>query len=153
LAGKELEMPHYIELGAKLTESCFLMYAKQPSGLGPESAQVPSLTPLDKRWLMRPEVVESIFVLYRITKNIKYRQWGLQIARSIEQHSKLENGMAVINNVGVLPIEHNDRQKSYFLAETLKYLYLLFCEEKYISLDEFVFNTEAHPLPIIKSGL
>ena len=33
--------------------------------------------------------------------------------------------------------------QSLFLAETLKYLYLLF------SLDEWVFNTEAHPLKIV----
>lgn len=52
-----------------------------------------------------------------------------------------------------VPPENNDRQESFFLAETVKYLYLLFCREDYISLDEFVFNTEAHPLPIIKSGL
>jgi hypothetical protein len=39
---------------------------------------------------------------------------------------------------------------SYFLAETLKYLYLLFIEEDLISFDDWVFNTEAHPLPIFK---
>jgi Glycosyl hydrolase family 47 len=32
------------------------------------------------------------------------------------------------------------------MAETLKYLYLLFSEDDVISLDKFVFNTEAHPL-------
>ena len=37
---------------------------------------------------------------------------------------------------------------SYFLAETLKYLYLLFSEEDIIPLDQWVFNTEAHPLPV-----
>lgn len=39
---------------------------------------------------------------------------------------------------------------SFFLAETLKYLYLLFHpdSETMIPLDEYVFNTEAHPLPI-----
>jgi mannosyl-oligosaccharide alpha-1,2-mannosidase len=38
--------------------------------------------------------------------------------------------------------------QSYFLAETLKYLYLLFSPSSVIPLDEWVFNTEAHPLRI-----
>ena len=39
-------------------------------------------------------------------------------------------------------------QQSFFLAETLKYLYLLFSDDDLISLDQWVFNTEAHPLPV-----
>lgn len=30
----------------------------------------------------------------------------------------------------------------------LKYLYLLFSEEDLVPLDKWVFNTEAHPLPV-----
>ncbi|OMJ11957.1 Mannosyl-oligosaccharide 1,2-alpha-mannosidase MNS1 [Smittium culicis] len=41
----------------------------------------------------------------------------------------------------------------FFLAETLKYLYLLFSPTDYISLEDFVFNTEAHPLKKIKYPL
>jgi len=42
--------------------------------------------------------------------------------------------------------------QSFFLAETLKYLYLLFSPTSVISLDEWVFNTEAHPLRIVTRG-
>lgn len=38
--------------------------------------------------------------------------------------------------------------ETFFLGETLKYFYLLFSEDSLIPLDSFVFNTEAHPLPI-----
>jgi len=39
--------------------------------------------------------------------------------------------------------------ESFWLAETLKYLYLLFEDDPTVfSFDEWVFNTEAHPLPI-----
>ena len=41
---------------------------------------------------------------------------------------------------------------SYFLAETLKYLYLLFSEEDIIPLDKWVFNTEAHPFPVFSAS-
>jgi len=40
----------------------------------------------------------------------------------------------------------NDEQESFWLAETLKYLYLIFDDPERLSLDEWVFNTEAHPL-------
>ena len=43
----------------------------------------------------------------------------------------------------------DDMMQSFFLAETLKYLYLLFSPPSVISLDEWVFNTEAHPLRIV----
>lgn len=42
-----------------------------------------------------------------------------------------------------------DKMESFFLGETLKYLYLLFSDDAdLLSLDAYVFNTEAHPLPI-----
>lgn len=31
---------------------------------------------------------------------------------------------------------------------TFQYLYLLFSDDELISLDQWVFNTEAHPIPI-----
>jgi len=46
--------------------------------------------------------------------------------------------------------QKDNLQQSFFLAETLKYLYLLFSEDDLIPLDQYVFNTEAHPLPIFK---
>lgn len=43
----------------------------------------------------------------------------------------------------------DNMMQSFFLAETLKYLYLLFSPPSLIPLDEWVFNTEAHPLKIV----
>ncbi len=42
----------------------------------------------------------------------------------------------------------DDVQQSYFMAETLKYLYLLFSDDSTLPLDQWVINTEAHPLPV-----
>ena len=39
--------------------------------------------------------------------------------------------------------------ETFFLGETLKYLYLLFGDDpSVLPLDQWVFNTEAHPLPV-----
>ena len=49
-----------------------------------------------------------------------------------------------------MPPPKRDKMESFWLAETLKYLYLLFddSEPPILPLDQYVFNTEAHPLPI-----
>lgn len=52
--------------------------------------------------------------------------------------------------VKVLRAPQTDDQESFWLAETCKYFYLLFSDVDLISLDEFVLNTEAHPLRLVK---
>lgn len=65
---------------------------------------------------------------------------------------QVEGGYAGLRSVTVLPPIHDDTQQSFFLAETLKYLYLLFSPADVMPLDEWVFNTEAHPLKILPAG-
>jgi len=36
--------------------------------------------------------------------------------------------------------------ESFFFAETLKYLYLLFAPPSALNFDSIIFNTEAHPM-------
>ena len=57
-----------------------------------------------------------------------------------------------IKDVRKAPPRHDDTQQSFFLAETLKYLYLMFGSAEEVSLSEWVFNTEAHPMRIMKEG-
>lgn len=47
-----------------------------------------------------------------------------------------------ILDVDKVPVTHEDRMETFWIAETLKYLYLLFSEESLIPLDRYVFNTE-----------
>ncbi len=142
-----------LTLAAELTDTCYQMYHRQTAGVSPEKCQVPSLEPAqgESHYLLRPEVVESIFILWRITKDPKYRRWGYEIALNIEKHCKIPSGgyagLADVKNPGTA---FNDRQESFFLAETLKYLFLLFGPDEILPLDKWVFNTEGHPLPIIK---
>ncbi|PJF18924.1 alpha-1,2-Mannosidase [Paramicrosporidium saccamoebae] len=139
-----------LELAGQLTESCYMMYRKQRVGLSPEFININTMRPTLHRtyWSMRPETIESIFVLWRITKDPKYRRWGYEIALAIEKYAKVDGGYAGIENILSSPFQRIDRQESYFLAETLKYLYLLFGPNDVLPLDQWVFNTEAHPFPI-----
>ncbi|GJJ13259.1 hypothetical protein Clacol_007510 [Clathrus columnatus] len=105
--------------------------------------------PYDARYILRPETVESLFIAYRLTGNNYYREFGWRIFKSIEKHCKIpEGGYASILHVDTIPVTYEDKMETFLMSETLKYLYLLFSDDSVLPLDKFVFNTEAHPLPI-----
>lgn len=106
----------------------------------------------DAHNLLRPETVESLFYLYRLTGDNKYREWGWKIFQAFETYAKLDDGYSSINSVKTTSVSYRDKMESFFLGETLKYFYLLFDDRDTMSLDKWVFNTEAHAFPIIRDG-
>lgn len=160
-----------LKLAEDLAKTCFEMYSVTSTGLAPEIAYFHTedyfeqgldggnksseymndiiIKYADRHNLLRPETVESLFVLYRITENPKYREWGWQIFEAFEKHTKVDSGgYSSLDDVTRLPPQRRDKMETFFLGETLKYLYLLFADSTVIPLDKFVFNTEAHPFPI-----
>lgn len=150
----------HMELAKELLETCHQMYVQMETGLSPEIAHfnlLPStgrdveVKPADRHNLLRPETVESLFYLYRYTHEAKYRDWGWEILQSFNKYTRVDTGgYSSISNVRD-PVSPGPRDKmeSFFLGETLKYLFLLFSDdEDLVSLDKYVFNTEAHPLPL-----
>ncbi|KAJ8689444.1 hypothetical protein PTI98_012347 [Pleurotus ostreatus] len=169
-----------------LAYTCYVTYADQRTGLGPDGVQfdeggtrwvealgeweaegraggVPPgvnevLPEQDKEkrdyqdsssvYILRPETVESFFVLWKTTGDVKWRERGWAVFQALEKHARVQNGYASVHDVDEVPAVPNDDMPSYFLAETLKYLYLLFAEADIVPLDKWVFNTEAHPLPV-----
>jgi mannosidase alpha-like ER degradation enhancer 2 len=69
---------------------------------------------------------------------------GRTFFEGLVTHCRTDNGYTTLKSV--VTKEKGDLMPSYFLAETLKYLYLLFAPEKTLDPDAVVFNTEAHPL-------
>ena len=68
---------------------------------------------------------------------------------ALEKHAKVAGGgYSGVRDVTVVPPTLDDSQPSWLLAETFKYLFLLFSEDSALDLDEFVLNTEAHPLRV-----
>lgn len=150
---KSSSNPKAMEAAAGITQTCHNMYSRQQYGLSPEKVRMSDFQAYDggsSYYIQRPEAVESMFYMWRLTKEQKYRDWGWEVAQSIEKHCHVDNGYSGINNINSSPVNLNDNQESFFLAETLKYLYLLFSDDSLISLDDYVFNTEAHPIPIVK---
>jgi mannosyl-oligosaccharide alpha-1,2-mannosidase len=104
----------------------------------------------DRRYILRPEAIESVFVMYRVTGNKTYPEKAWQMFQSIQNITRTEFANAALSDITATGIDglppKDDRMESFWLAETLKYFYLIFSEPSLISLDEYVLNTEAHPL-------
>jgi len=141
-----------------LTYTCYQMYASSPTGLSPESIQnltapsnqdfIPS--PRGKFYLLRPETVESLYILNFLTGDPIYREWAWEIFEAIETFCKTSIAYAQFEDVTNPTKEPKDSMESFFPAETLKYLYLIFDPESEVDiLTKHVFNTEAHPLRFI----
>ncbi|KAL2870820.1 glycoside hydrolase family 47 protein [Aspergillus lucknowensis] len=99
----------------------------------------------DPRYMLRPEAIESVFIMYRITGDKKYQDAAWRMFKNIEKTTRTKYAHAAINDVRKTKPAQIDYMESFWLAETLKYFYLIFSEPDLISLDEYVLNTEAHP--------
>ncbi|XP_061907859.1 ER degradation-enhancing alpha-mannosidase-like protein 2 [Entelurus aequoreus] len=131
----------------------------------PEFYSIPQGHSVDKRegYPLRPELMESAMYLFRATGDHTYLQLGLDALESIEKIAKTPCGYASVKDVRDHQLDN--RMESFFLAETLKYLYLLFDPAHFLhgggaesweeggedgecvlSAGGYIFNTEAHPL-------
>ncbi|XP_076180767.1 ER degradation-enhancing alpha-mannosidase-like protein 2 isoform X2 [Ptiloglossa arizonensis] len=134
-------------------------------GFTPEFYNIPQAEAGTDRegYPLRPELIESVMYLYRATGDPYLIQVGVDILRSLQHSAKTTCGYATINDVR----DHRkaDRMESFFLAETTKYLYLLFDLDNFIhnsgqkgeiiqtqwgqcivDAGGYIFNTEAHPI-------
>ena len=142
---------HHLALAASLATTCWQMYARQPTGIAPERVKHMdmSLSQTDTReYILRPEAAESFFILHQLTGKSMYREWGWTMFQSFEKHLRVEHGYAALRDVRSASSGYLDRMESFWIAETLKYLYMLQEVEPTIPLDKWVLNTEAHPFPL-----
>ena len=97
-------------------------------------------------WLGRPEFIESNYHLYTVTKDPYYLYVGKMILQDIKRRCLAPCGWSGLQDVRTG--ELNDRMESFFLSESVQYLYLLFDTEHPLhSLDNsWIFSTEGHPL-------
>ena len=143
-----------LQTAKALTYTCYQMYARMNTGISAEFVQfVP-----DKdfeigrgapHYLLRPEAVESFFVLNQLTGDPIYREWGWEVFMALEKYCKTEIAYGSLHDVSQVGASPEDKMESFFLAETLKYLYLLQDPDTEVDiLNKHVFNTEAHPTRI-----
>lgn len=130
------------------THELLYQVMRRHNGLMPEAW---SLTDFQVHWgqhFIRPEFVESTYFLYKATGDPHYLEVGREVLRAVQKFTRTPCGFAAVKDVRTGTQE--DRMDSFVLAETFKYLYLLFSTKSdlILDLDEFVFTTEAHLLPL-----
>ncbi|KAJ2762692.1 hypothetical protein IWQ56_004990 [Coemansia nantahalensis] len=173
LASRLVGSDSYFKLAEDLLEAGYSVFAEMPSSLGAEAVRfvrqnVPSdyqlLSPaaqaqVDKYgivlarpyYMLRPELIESLFYMYRLTGKTVYADRAWAIWQGIQRNCRVPNGYVGTADVSVdastTGVRNTvDSTESFFYAETFKYLYLIFADQDTLSLDDWVFTTEAHPL-------
>ncbi|KAF2667621.1 mannosyl-oligosaccharide 1,2-alpha-mannosidase IC [Microthyrium microscopicum] len=165
LGGRLFSNNTHIDVGTKLTNGCVWAYRHSPIGIMPERFSMnacPTLEPCDwdphqqsaftnigdGKYALRPEAIESMLYLYRITGDTKLQDIAWEMFQSIDKYTRTDFANAAIKDTQMPYPEKEDSMESFWMAETLKYFYLIFSEPDLVSLDDYVFNTEAHPFRI-----
>mmetsp|Transcript_117309 Transcript_117309/g.190906 ORF Transcript_117309/g.190906 Transcript_117309/m.190906 type:complete len:520 (+) Transcript_117309:42-1601(+) len=153
----------WLPTGIEITRTCFEMYKQSSTGLAPETVYFEKasmhgpdqhyMRGSDRHYRLRPETLESLFYLHRITGNTTYREWSWTIFQAINNKTKTKYGFAEVYDV-LEVAEHasqnlEDSEETWMGAETLKYALLTQLPTTALPLEKFVFNTEAHPLPSV----
>ncbi|KAL5589076.1 hypothetical protein FOBRF1_015604 [Fusarium oxysporum] len=106
-------------------------------------------------YILRPETIESLYYAYRATGDHKYQDWAWEAFEALNRMCKIEGGYTGLKSVMKTKDDKTrkfvDKMESFWLAETLKYLYLMFAEDSELQVRsdgkmKYVLNTEAHPL-------
>jgi mannosidase alpha-like ER degradation enhancer 2 len=133
-----------LERAGRLEDSCFSMWNSY--GIEPEVIDYSTMEVEEPGYQLRPEIAESAYYLSHATHDPKYLEMGKAIFEDLVRFCRTEHGYTVLGSV--VTKEKCDLMPSYFLAETLKYLYLLFSPDETLDFDRVIFNTEAHPLRV-----
>lgn len=87
-------------------------------------SEAKALRAQEKYYILRPETFESYFVLWRLTKDQKYRDWAWDAIEAIEKYCRSPTGYSGIKNVYLEDPQKDDVQQSFFIAEVLKVRHL-----------------------------
>jgi mannosidase alpha-like ER degradation enhancer 2 len=131
-----------LDRARRLQAACFRMW--QLRGIEPELIYYRAMAIRAAGYPLRPEIIESAWYLRRATGDPQYLAMGKTFLDALDAHTRTDAGYTVLTSVETMA--KGDLMPSYFLAETLKYLYLIFAPDDAVDLDHVVFNTEAHPI-------
>ena len=98
---------------------------------------------LNASYDLNPEIIESAYYLYYFTGDKKYKEMASQYFSDLMSYCRTDVAYTCIKDVTTK--EQKDHMETFFLAETMKYLYLTFANPDGINPDDCVFSTEAHP--------
>ena len=99
----------------------------------------PGMTKVNSaKYILRPEAIESVFIMYRITGDEAWREKGWEMFMAIERATRVDYGHSAIQDVTSKEPVFQDEMESFWIGETLKYFYLLFSDPDVVNLDDYV---------------
>lgn len=142
LAGKLFSREDYLDLGSRLTAGCVWEYDAMPSGIMPEGAlfvACPTLEPCpfdaermpptddprrpggflsvkSRSYLLRPEAIESVFYMWRITGDQVWRDTAWRMWENVVRETETELAFAIVKDVTVSLGEKGDSMEVSFLS-------------------------------------
>jgi mannosidase alpha-like ER degradation enhancer 2 len=131
-----------LDRARKLEDSAYKMWTT--FGVEPEQINYTTMKVAYDGYELRPEIIESAFYLHFFTNDPRYLAMGRTFFDSLTKYCRTDVAYAALSNVEKKT--KKDEMESFFFAETLKYLYLLYAPSDKVDLKEIVFNTEAHPI-------
>jgi mannosidase alpha-like ER degradation enhancer 2 len=131
-----------LDRARRLQDSGYKMW--NVAGIEPEEIDYSTMKITEPAYPLRPEIIESAYDLYFFTNDPKYLDMGQTIFNDLKKYCRTDIAYAAMKNVETK--EKANSMESFFFAETLKYLYLLYAPKNTLDLKTSVFNTEAHPL-------
>src|SRR5205823_5244271 len=138
----QLALAGDLDRARRLQDSSFKMWTTY--GVEPEAVDYKTMKIAYNGYALRPEIVESAYYLHQRTNDPRYLEMGRTFLDSLIKYCRNDVGYSSLSDVEKKT--QDDRMESFFLAETLKYLYLLFASPDPVDLKTTVFNTEAHPM-------
>jgi mannosidase alpha-like ER degradation enhancer 2 len=136
-----LQDPADIERAADLQASGYKMW--NVAGIEPERFDYEKMQITSPGYPLRPEIIESTYYLYHQTHDLRYLAMGETYLNNLVKYCGTKDAFAALSDVRSK--KKTDGMESFFFAETLKYLYLLFAPESTLDFNNVIFNTEAHP--------
>jgi mannosidase alpha-like ER degradation enhancer 2 len=130
------------ERAKRLEDSAYKVWTM--FGVEPDEIDYSTMKVISPAYPLRPEIIESAYYLRFYTKEPRYDDMAANFLLSLVRCCKGDVGYAALANVQTR--DKADIMQSYFLSETLKYLYLLFAPRQTLDLEKVVFNTEGHPI-------
>ena len=131
-----------LDRAAKLEDSAYKMWTT--FGIEPEEMNYMTMKISYNGYELRPEIIESAYYLHHFTNDPRYLAMGRTFFDSLTKYCRTDLAYAALRDVEKKT--KKDEMESFFFAETLKYLYLLYAPPDTIDLKKTVFNTEAHPI-------
>ncbi|KAI1981985.1 Mannosyl-oligosaccharide alpha-1,2-mannosidase 1B [Ophidiomyces ophidiicola] len=170
LGGQVLNRQDFTDFGLQLVNGCRATYTATRTQIGPEGfSWDEKRVPEDQKeffnrtgifitasyYDLRPEVIESYYHAYRMTKDPKYQQWTWDAFVALNATTRTNTGFTAVADVNAPDGGRKlDNQESFLFAEVMKYAYMIYTNDAPWHVagpgqkNQFVYNTEAHPVRV-----